>query len=203
MDVPIPFPDDLTFVTPAAVRLRAGREIDPNLFTRWQREGRVEKLRNGLYLNAATRLRGPADHFLVANRLYEPSYVSLHAALHYWGLIPEAVFEMTSISTRKTAMFRSGGVRYSYRQIVPSLFFGYDVAEWRGGLLYVAHAEKALIDYAYFHPDMDDPDYVHEMRFDESVLDELDWARMERYLEWANSPALTRRMRMLRTSELA
>ena len=203
MDVPIPFPDDLTFVTPAAVRLRAGREIDPNLFTRWQREGRVEKLRNGLYLNAETRLRGPADHFLVANRLYGPSYVSLHAALHYWGLIPEAVFEMTSVSTRKTATFRAGGVRYSYRQIAPSLLFGYDVAEWRGGLLHVAHAEKALIDYAYFHPGMDDPEYVYEMRFDESVLAELDWGRMERYLNWAGSPVLTRRIGLLRTTELA
>ena len=201
--MPTPFPDDLTFVTPAAVRLRAGREIDPNLFTRWQREGRVEKLRNGLYLNAAMKPRGPADHFLIANRLYEPSYVSLHAALHYWGLIPEAVFEITSVSTRKTAMFRAGGVRFSYRQITPSLLFGYDVAEWRGGLLYVAHPEKALIDYAYFHPDMDDPDYVYEMRFDESVLDELDWGRMERYLAWVDSPALARRMRLLRTTELA
>ena len=201
--MPPPFPHDLTFVTPASVRLRAGREIDPNLFTRWQREGRVRKLRNGLYLNAEVRLRGPADHFLVANRLYEPSYVSLHAALHYWGLIPEAVFEVTSVSTRKTAMFRVGGVRYSYRQIAPAMLFGYDVAEWRGSSLYVAHAEKALIDYAYFHAEMDDPDYVYEMRFDESVLAELDWGRMERYLRWADSPALTRRIDLLRATELA
>ena len=49
---------------------------------------------------------------------------------------------------------------------------------------------------------MDDPDYVYEMRFDEEGIAELDWDRMRRYLQWADSPTLTRRMELLRTTEL-
>ena len=201
--MPPPFPHDLTFVTPAAVRLRAGREVDPNLFTRWQREGRVRKLRNGLYLNTAKRLRGPTDFFALANHLYAPSYVSLHAALHYWELIPEVVYEVTSVTTRPTRMLRDGARRYSYRTLHPRLFFGYETVEWQRETFRLAYPEKALIDYAYFHPEMDDPDYVYEMRFDEEGVAGLDWARMERFLGLADSPSLTRRMRLLRTTELA
>ena len=202
--MPVPFPADRTFITPALVRLRAGGEVDPNVFTRWQREGRVEKLRKGLYLNAERGLRGDADRFCLANRLYEPSYVSLHAALGYWGLIPEVVFETTSVSTRKTHMVRLGSSRFSYRQLSPKLFFGFDRSTWRGELLFVAHPEKALIDYAYFHPEMDDPDYVFEMRFDEQIVrEELDWELMARYLRQIGSVALTRRMGLLRETELA
>ena len=200
----VPFPADRTFITPALVRLRAGGEVDPNLFTRWQRDGRVEKLRNGLYLNAARELRGEAGLFAVANHLVQPSYVSLHAALHYWELIPEVVYEVTSVTTRPTRMLRWRGTRFSYRTLHPRLFFGYEVVEWKYDTYRLACPEKALIDYAYFHPEMDDPDYVYEMRFDEQIVrEELNWGRMERYLRQIDSPTLTRRVRLLREVELA
>ena len=201
--MPVPFPADRTFITPALVRLRAGGEVDPNVFTRWRREGRVEKLRNGLYLNAQADLRGEAGLYAVANHLLAPSYVSLHAALHYWDLVPEAVYEVTSVTTRPTRMLYRGHQRFSYRQLSPKLFFGYETVEWQYDTYLVARPEKALIDYAYFYPEMDDPDYVYEMRFDEQfVHKELDWELMERYLRQIGSAALTRRMRLLRKVEL-
>lgn len=201
--MPVPFPHDRTFITPALVRLRAGGEVDPNVYARWQREGRVEKLRKGLYLNLGREFVGGADQFLLANLLYQPSYVSLHAALHYWGLIPDVTFEVTCVSTRKTWRTTCRRTRYSYRRLPPKLFFGFDASPWRGELLYVARPEKALIDYAYFHPDMDDPDYVFEMRFDEQIVhEELDWGRMERYLAQIGSTTLTRRVRLIRQVEL-
>ncbi len=201
--MPVPFPSDRTFITPALLRLRAGGEVDPNILTRWQREGRVEKLRNGLYLNPNSDFVGGADLFVVANLLYPPSYVSLHSALDYWGLIPDVTFEVTSVSTRKTWLTTANRARYSYRQLPPKLFFGFDTTVWKGEAVYIAHPEKALIDYAYFHHEMDDPDYIYEMRFDEQIVhEELDWDRMNRYLTQAGSDSLTRRMRLLREVEL-
>lgn len=201
--MPVAFPADRTFITPALVRLRHGGSIDPNLFTRWQREGRVERLRNGLYLNTSAELRGEVGLYAVANALYAPSYVSLHAALHYWELIPEVVYEVTSVTTRPTREYRWRGSRFSYRTLHPRLFFGYEVVEWAHDTYLIAYPEKALIDYAYFHPQMDDPDYIYEMRFDEQIVhEELDWDRMERYLRQVDSPALRRRIRLLREVEL-
>ena len=201
--MPVPFPADRTFITPALVRLRAGGEVDPNVFTRWQREGRVEKLRKGLYLNAEADLRGEVGLFAVANHLLSPSYVSLHAALHYWELIPEVVYEVTSVTTRPTRMLYWGRRRFSYRTLHPWLFFGYETVEWEHDTYLIARPEKALIDYAYFHPEMDDPDYVFEMRFDEHIVhDELDWELVEGYLRQIDSASLTRRMQLLREVEL-
>lgn len=185
------------------MRLRAGGEVDPNIFTRWQQEGRVEKLRNGLYLNAAIGLRGEVGLFAIANHLVEPSYVSLHAALHYWELIPEVVYEVTSVTTRPTRLLLHNSVRFSYRTLHPKLFFGFEAVEWEHDTYLVAYPEKALIDYAYFHPEMDDPDYIYEMRFDEHIIHkELDWDRMTSYLDHIGSETLTRRMRLLKEVEL-
>ena len=53
----------------------------------------------GFYLLAGQ----PVDRqflFHAANRIYPPSYVSLEAALKYYGLIPEETFQITSVSTR-------------------------------------------------------------------------------------------------------
>ena len=44
------------------------------------------------------------EPFLIANHLRGPSYVSLEAALFYWNLIPERIYEISSatIKTSKT-----------------------------------------------------------------------------------------------------
>ncbi len=197
--MPAAFPADRTLITPALVRLREGGEIDPNTFTRWQREGRVEKLRNGLYLNSGAKLRGPTSTYAIANALCGPSYVSLHAALRYWGLIPEVVYEITSVTTRTTRMIERGLTRFSYRTVSSKLFFGFEMVEWEHDNYRLAYPEKALIDYAYFHPEMENMDYVFEMRFDDAFLvEELNWNRMRGYLTQIGSPALDRRMAVLR-----
>ena len=201
--MPIPFPADRTFITPALVRLRAGGEVDPNVFTRWQREGRVEKLRKGLYLNLAREIRGDAGLFAMANHLLTPSYVSLHAALHYWELIPEVVYEVTSVTTRPTRVLRRGEERFSYRTIHPKLFFGYEAVKWKYDTYLLARPEKAIIDFAYFHPEMDDSDYIFEMRLDErGIHEDLDWQLMDRYLAHVGSATLRRRIHLLREVEL-
>jgi hypothetical protein len=47
----------------------------------------------------ALQVKGP-EPFLVANHLYGPSYVSCESALFYWGLTPERVFEVTSLTSK-------------------------------------------------------------------------------------------------------
>ncbi len=193
------FPDDLTYITPAALRLRApsGR-YDPGILRRWREQGRIEKLRNGLYRNTAVEERGPFSLFSNAAQMYDPSYVSLHMAMRIYNFIPETVYEVTSISLRKTVEFQRRNARYSYRQIKPRLFFGFETGTWQGETYHLAHPEKALIDMAYFFPDFDDPDWIYEMRFDEHEINDLvDWNRMDSYLDQAESPSLRRRIDLL------
>ncbi|MEM1324841.1 MAG: hypothetical protein AAGI23_02745 [Bacteroidota bacterium] len=79
-----------TFITPVDLRKRYGH-FDPNVWSRWQEQEQVKKLRNGLYLNEDYNIRGQLDFFAIANRIYSPSYISLISAFRYYNLIPEIV----------------------------------------------------------------------------------------------------------------
>jgi hypothetical protein len=92
-------------------------------------------------------MQGP-EPFLLANHLYGPSYVSLDAALSYWELIPEQVYEITSVTTRNTRQFISAAGRFTYRHM-PSPWYSYGIqqvklVEKQTALL--AGKEKALCD---------------------------------------------------------
>lgn len=163
------------------MRLRYG-DFDPNVFTRWQRDGKVKKLRNGLYLDAEFESRGEIDRFLLANALYPPSYISLHSALRYYNFIPESVYEVTSITPRKTKSVLLGNTPFSFRNVKSKLFFGFRSYEWRGEVYHIASPEKALLDLAYFYPEFEDANWLEEMRFDVDELEEqLDWSQMWSY----------------------
>ena len=45
--------------------------------------------------------------FLIANKIYNPSYVSFEMALSYYRLIPEGVYSITSATAKKTIKFKT------------------------------------------------------------------------------------------------
>jgi len=192
------FPEEKTFIRPVDMRKRYGENYDPNIFKRWADEGRVEKLRNGLYLNKDFNLKGNLDYFIVARDLYEPSYVSMTSALRYYNFIPETVYEITSISTRKTKTFDNELGRFCYQSIKPSLFWGYKTVAWHGGYYNMATPEKALLDLAYLEPNFSDRGWLEEMRFDyDELLTTLDISLMAFYAKVMKSPVLKDRISLL------
>ncbi|MEL6669297.1 MAG: hypothetical protein AAFP08_10035, partial [Bacteroidota bacterium] len=61
-------PEGHDFITPLQLRKRYGK-YDPNVFKRWQEQGKVEKIRNGLYLSSSFEHYSEVDTFKIANRL--------------------------------------------------------------------------------------------------------------------------------------
>ena len=172
----VEIPKDKVFITPGLLRLRYGDTISPNLYAKWQKEGKLVKIRNGLYIQPDFKMRGDLDRFLIANRLYEPSYVSLFSALRYYNFIPESVYEVTSLSTRKTKSFQFKDTDYSFRKLKASLFFGFNTVEWRGETFRIASPAKAILDLAYMEPLFADVNWLEELRLDAEEMDELiDW----------------------------
>lgn len=121
--------------------LRAAQE-----FIKDHQEDLFIKLRNGLYT-----LRGnPPNELEIANRIYRPSYVSLEYALAHYGIIPEAVYSVTSVTTRTTREFLVSGKSYEYHHLKTQAYRGYQ-SEKRGEItILIAKPEKALVDYLYF-----------------------------------------------------
>lgn len=117
---------------------------------KWGKKGYIYRLKNNLYtLNDNDRKIGVSRLF-IANYIYTPSYVSLEYAMYHYGLIPENVYEMTSVTTVKTAKFENYFGVFSYSNIKLDLFFGYAAQKDENDMnVVIAVPEKALLDFIY------------------------------------------------------
>jgi predicted transcriptional regulator of viral defense system len=149
--------------------LNDARKIDPDFhrarLNDWQDKGYIKKIRRGYYIFSDLNLN-EGTLFLMANGLYSPSYVSLESALSFHGLIPEGVYSITSVTTRKTASFQTPVANFAYRSIKRRLNFGYRLMAANGRMFKLAGPEKAVLDYLYLNPDIVREADYEEWRFD-------------------------------------
>lgn len=110
------------------------------------KSGLFLKLRNGFYMIADSN---PSIYF-VGNKLYEPSYISLNTALSYYGIIPEVVYAITSITTKAFREFNTPKGNFIYQRIKKEAFTGYSLKQIDKEKVFFAEPEKALADYLYF-----------------------------------------------------
>ena len=115
------------------------------LLHRYKKRGFILQLKRGLYVFPDAL---PPDVY-IANKLYSPSYVSLEFALSYHSVIPETVYEITSVTTKATRRFETLGKTFSYRKIKTLAFTGYEIQEQQGLSFNIADAEKAFVDVNY------------------------------------------------------
>lgn len=104
------------------------------------------KLRKGLYMLADY----PANHYLIANRLYQPSYISFDTALSFYGIIPETVYTITSATTKTTREFKVENISFVYHKLKDEVFTGYKTIKYLDNTILIAEPEKAFADYLYF-----------------------------------------------------
>jgi hypothetical protein len=110
--------------------------------------GELIPLKKGLYISGVkTDLTGP-EPFLIANHLWGPSYISLESAMSYWGIIPERVYEVSSITMKVSKKYKTPIGRFSYRSMpLPYYSFGIRSIELSPAqVALVATPEKALCD---------------------------------------------------------
>lgn len=116
------------------------------LLHRYNKTGFIVRIKRGCYVFPDAI---PPELY-IANKLYGPSYISCEFALSYHGIIPETVYEITSVSTKATRQFETQGKIYSYHRIKKSIFTGYLVAKQQGFSFLIADPEKALVDTLYY-----------------------------------------------------
>ncbi|MEI6650182.1 MAG: hypothetical protein WCL23_01975 [Candidatus Moraniibacteriota bacterium] len=164
----------------------------------WLKKGYIRKAANTQYMFATTPLH-EATLFVVANAAYAPSYVSLEMALSYYGLIPEGVYSVTSVTSKKTRVFPPGVARFEYRHVKPSLMWGYRLVDGGNGRVFqMAEPEKAVLDYLYLRSDLVRPSDFEALRINGEIFREkIRIETLQRYAEHFGKQALTRRMSML------
>jgi predicted transcriptional regulator of viral defense system len=113
-----------------------------------EKDGQLIRLKRGLYVVSSEVSGKPVNACLCANHIYGPSYVSQQWALRWYGLIPEQVYTMTSVTTKHTRMFENAIGRFTYEQVKPEYFaIGVNNIEEHGVSFLIASREKALCDF--------------------------------------------------------
>ena len=173
------------------------RKIEPKFYparlSEWQDKGYIKMVRKGYYIFAETSLT-EEKLFLIANKLYTPSYVSFEMALSYYNLIPEGVYSITSATTKKTIRVKTPIGEFSYRSIKPELMFGYNVHSTGKQPYKLAEIEKAVLDYLYLNPTSTKKVDLQEWRFNrQEFLEQVDMSKFDKYVKVFDSPSLERR----------
>jgi predicted transcriptional regulator of viral defense system len=182
-----------------AFNLNDVRKLDPGFHRQqlnyWHNQGYIRPLAGGYYL-LADREMDEMYLFMMANKIYEPSYVSLESALAYYEVIPETVLSVTSVSTRKTKRYESAWGVFSYRSVKPQYMIGYQVIENTPGIkLKIAYLEKALLDYLYLNSEIQSLADFEELRWNRTqLLGLLDHSIFARYVKLFDKRALENRV---------
>jgi predicted transcriptional regulator of viral defense system len=112
------------------------------------RNGVIIRVKKGIYIFGEDYRRRPFSREVLANLIYGPSYISLEYALHYFGLIPERVEAITSVTTGRSRKYSTPVGLFTYRMIPLVAFrFGMNRVELDDGRSFlIAAPEKALAD---------------------------------------------------------
>lgn len=162
---------------------------------RWKKKGYLNTIRQGYY----SLLEKDLDRnflFYVSNRIYSPSYISLEMALSHYNLIPEVVFQITSVSTKKTIDFQTPIGNFVYRHLKQSIFFGYKLVEYGNQHnIMMAEPEKALLDYFYLNPRISSGNDFIETRINPDEFDnQINLKTFKNYLSNFGNKSLVKRM---------
>ena len=151
--------------------------------TRYKDRGYLESPKRGVYYLSD---QAP-DDWELANYLYRPSYISLDTALSHYGLIPEVVYVVTSVSTKATRELADARMVYKYFKLKREVFTGY--RKEKGYL--IAGMEKAVVDYVYFVA-------IGKRELNDRLnLTKVDKGEIRRWVEMFNNQRLTNLMKEL------
>ena len=165
-------------------------ESKNNKISELEKVGVCSRLKKGLFVLSPEVSRQPLSTELIANHLYVPSYISMHSALRYYGLIPEEVFTIQSMTIKHSRAFENTIGRFEYihtsREAYPVGITNVATAQYS---FLIATPEKALCDLVATTPMLnlryrqETKDYLFEnLRIDE---DDFYQMRPEIFKEYA------------------
>ena len=118
-----------------------------------EREGRIIRLKRGMYVVNPNESGKLLSLGLIGNVLYGPSYVSMLTALREYGLIPERVEVIESMTTHLTISFENPVGRFEYHHCAKDYYsIGITQREEEEVTYLIATPEKALCDYIVCTP---------------------------------------------------
>lgn len=167
----------------------------------WIKTKEVIRVKKGLYIFGPEVAQRPYSKELLANLAYGPSAISLSYALSHYGLIPERVETVTSVTNNRNKQLQTPIGVFTYQYLsrtryqvgVQLIAFGNDQA------YLMAIPEKALCDYIYFITKTVkiatlknmESFLFEDLRVDETIMTELSLAKVKEIAAIYKSPIVT------------
>ena len=83
-----------------------------------EKSGTLVRLKKDLYVNKNSDI----SKELIANHLYGVSYISLETALAYYGMIPERVYAVRSMTIKRAKVFTTPFGNFEYKTVTADYF---------------------------------------------------------------------------------
>lgn len=142
-------------VSSVAQMLGIENEIAGQLLSRWVNNGKVLRVKRGVYMTPEYYNRHLNDwdfSGLISSIINPGSYLSKEYVLQKYGVMTESVMAVTAVTTKNTSKVASKMGSFLYYHIKPELFGGYGEKIVGGMIVREASPGKALFDYLYFRP---------------------------------------------------
>ena len=154
---------------------------------RLESDGKIIRLKKGMYVVSPEETGKVLNRNLIANHIYGPSYVSLQTALRHYGLIPERVHLIQSLTTKHSRSFETPVGNFDYKCCSKEYFpIGVRLENDNDITYLIATPEKALCDLINYSKGVnlrfmkDIALYLEEdIRFDMDTLSEFDMDILE------------------------
>ena len=154
-----------------------------NKIANLEKEEKIIRLKRGMYVVSPKVTKQLLSIELIANHIYGPSYVSMESALRYYGLIPEQVYTVRSLTINRSRSFENPIACFEYITVngaYYSIGIKQETIENKYTFL-IATPEKALCDMIIttsqlrIQSEKALVSYLKEdLRFDMSGLDNMD-----------------------------
>jgi predicted transcriptional regulator of viral defense system len=154
-----------------------------NKIANLEQSGKIIRLKRGIYVVSPKVSKQLLSVELVANHIYGPSYVSMESALRYYGLIPEQVYTIRSMTPNRAKDFENPIGKFEYITVNENYYstgIKQHTVENKYTFL-IATREKALCDMISATPLLRIQSekalvayLVEDLRFDMSALENMD-----------------------------
>lgn len=155
----------------------------------WLKSGDLVRVKKGLYVFGPKVTKGPYSREVLANLIYGPSAISLTYALAFYGLIPERVELVTSVTNKRNKFFSTPVGNFTYYYLQPKKYaVGIDIKNTASDRQFlIASPEKALCDQLYimdvkivFNNTNDVKSYLFDdLRIDENEMKNFNINKLE------------------------
>lgn len=170
-----------------------------DIITRMLNAGELIRVKKGLYVFGKLYANHPFSLEILANMIYGPSYISREYALSFYGIIPEAAYEIMSMCCTRNKIFETPVGRFSYRYLNKDRYtIGVQRIEIRDGVYAnIATPEKALADMIYSRNEniLDEAELsltlTEDYRIDISEIAKLRVTVMEKIAGRYNNPTIS------------